>query len=153
MIRSRVLLLMFVAGCCPAAPATNAAAPKPPAPSPAPTREAGLAAFETVRGVFQHPRCQNCHPSGDAPLQGDDGQVHNQNVLRGPSGAGVVGLECTSCHGAANVPASYGGHIPLRRLGTPEEIAEVLLFLSSERSRGVNGETVYASGGMVEISL
>ena len=33
------------------------------------TAEAGLAAFETVRGVLQHARCQNCHPRGDTPLQ------------------------------------------------------------------------------------
>lgn len=72
----------------------------------------GLAAFEIMRGVFQHPRCQNCHPAGDAPLQGDDGHPHLQNVLRGPDGGGEVGERCTTCHGAANPPASYGTHIP-----------------------------------------
>jgi len=47
----------------------------------------------------------------------------------------------------------FAERCPQRRLATPEEIASVLLFLASERSRGVNGETVYASGGMMEISL
>jgi hypothetical protein len=74
--------------------------------------EEGLAAFETVRSVLQHPRCQNCHPAGDAPLQGDDGHVHLQNVLRGPEGRGMIGAECTTCHGIANAPESYGAHIP-----------------------------------------
>src|SRR6185436_15271942 len=77
-------------------------------PAPKPDRAAGLAAFETVRAVFQHPRCQNCHPAGDAPLQGDEGRPHNQNVQRGPKGEGMVGLECATCHGAANPPAAYG---------------------------------------------
>lgn len=80
-----------------------------------PTRSAGdpgLVAFETVRGVLQHPRCQNCHPAGDVPLQGDDGHPHLQNVQRGPEGRGAVGAECTTCHGPANPPASYGEHIP-----------------------------------------
>jgi hypothetical protein len=75
-------------------------------------RAAGLAAFETVRAVFQHPRCQNCHPDGDAPLQGDDGHVHGQHVLRGPTGTGQVGMECGTCHGPANPPSNYGLHIP-----------------------------------------
>jgi hypothetical protein len=77
-----------------------------------PNAEAGLAAFETVRGVLQHARCQNCHPRGDTPLQGDDGRLHNQNVLRGPDGHGMVGERCTTCHGPINPPDSYGEHTP-----------------------------------------
>jgi hypothetical protein len=73
---------------------------------------AGLAAFETVRAVLQHPRCVNCHIPGDAPLQFDDGRVHGQNVKRGPDGKGAVGLSCSTCHAARNPPASYGPHMP-----------------------------------------
>ena len=76
------------------------------------SRAEGLVAFETVRAVLQHPRCQNCHPDGDAPLQGDDSHVHTQNVLRGPEGLGMPGLECTTCHGPANPPSNYGEHVP-----------------------------------------
>src|ERR1700722_548253 len=83
-----------------------------PAGPAVPDRGAGLAAFETVRGVLQHPRCQNCHPAGDAPLQGDDGHAHSQNVLRGPTGEGMVGENCSTCHGPANPPSAYGVHIP-----------------------------------------
>jgi len=79
---------------------------------PAPGRAAGLSAFETVRSVLQHPRCQNCHPAGDAPLQGDDSHVHAMNVRRGPEGKGFVGEECSTCHGPANPPSSYGAHVP-----------------------------------------
>jgi len=28
----------------------------------------------------------NCHPKGDAPLQGEDSHIHTQNVQRGPDG-------------------------------------------------------------------
>jgi hypothetical protein len=73
-------------------------------------------AFETVRGVLQHPRCQNCHPRGDSPLQGDDSHPHIMNVQRGPDGQGLVGQRCVTCHGLANPPDSYGTHIPP---GTP----------------------------------
>jgi hypothetical protein len=85
------------------------------APSPAAepaSKDDGLAAFETVRTVLQHPRCQNCHIPGDAPLQFNDGRVHAQNVVRGPDGKGALGLPCSTCHGAANLPASYGAHVP-----------------------------------------
>src|SRR6266545_1828718 len=76
------------------------------------TKDEGLAAFETVRAVLQHPRCQNCHIPGDAPLQLDAGVVHAQNVQRGPSGNGAAGLPCRACHNNSNPPASYGPHMP-----------------------------------------
>jgi hypothetical protein len=88
-----------------AAAARNAAAPPPDA-------AAGLAAFETVRQVFQHPRCQNCHIPGDAPLQFDEGRTHAQLVQRGTGGNGAAGLPCATCHAARNPPASYGAHMP-----------------------------------------
>jgi hypothetical protein len=71
-----------------------------------------LAAFETVRSVFQHPRCQNCHIPGDAPLQYDQGQRHAQFVMRGPAGHGAIAMECATCHGESNRPAAYGERAP-----------------------------------------
>jgi isoquinoline 1-oxidoreductase beta subunit len=68
--------------------------------------------FETVRAVLQHPRCQNCHIPGDAPLQLDEGRPHALGVLRGPDGKGAPGLPCSTCHAAANPPESYGAHMP-----------------------------------------
>ncbi len=82
------------------------------APPPAVSEKDGLAAFETVRAVLQHPRCQNCHIPGDAPLQFDAGLTHAQNVLRGKDGKGAPGLACATCHASANPPASYGASMP-----------------------------------------
>jgi hypothetical protein len=82
-----------------------------PAP-PAPSEQEGLAAFGTVRRVLQHPRCQNCHIPGDAPLQFDAGIPHQQNVLRGRDGKGAAGLPCATCHASANSPAAYGANMP-----------------------------------------
>jgi len=83
-----------------------------PAPVAAVSEQEGLAAFETVRAVLQHPRCQNCHIPGDAPLQFDEGRPHAQNVLRGPDGKGAPGFACGTCHFTANPPASWGPHMP-----------------------------------------
>ncbi len=69
-------------------------------------------AFETVKQVLQHPRCQNCHIPGDAPLQTDAGIAHAMNVRRGEDGKGVEGMPCESCHGKANLDPSYGAHVP-----------------------------------------
>src|SRR5262245_4652340 len=54
----------------------------------APDAAASRAAFLEVYKVLMHPRCLNCHPSGDAPLQGDESHPHIQNVRRGKDGKG-----------------------------------------------------------------
>jgi hypothetical protein len=93
-----------------------------------------LAAFERVRAVLQDPRCQNCHPPGDAPLQGNEGRAHDQNVLRGPDGQGPPGEGCSTCHGPSNLPASYGPNMPPGAPGwhmPPPEVKMVFVGLSS----------------------
>jgi hypothetical protein len=67
---------------------------------------AAQAAFNRAWPVFASPRCRNCHPSGDAPLQGEDGHVHIQDVKRGPDGKGVYGMKCSTCHQVANLPGA-----------------------------------------------
>jgi glucose 1-dehydrogenase len=42
--------------------------------------------------------------------------------------------------------------IPLKRMGRPEEVAEVALFLASDASTYVTGSTYYVDGGMVRYS-
>ena len=67
------------------------------------------AAFLQVYRVLTSPRCQNCHPAADAPLQGDDSHEHLQNVKRGKDGRGVYGMRCDACHQAKNLA---GEHMP-----------------------------------------
>jgi hypothetical protein len=71
--------------------------------------DASRAAFLQVYRVLTSPRCQNCHPAGDAPLQGDDSHVHLQNVKRGKDGHGVYGMRCDTCHQTKNLS---GEHMP-----------------------------------------
>ena len=101
------ICFVLVLSACGAKPAASTSGTGGPA-----SGNQGLVAFETVRGVLQHARCQNCHPRGDTPLQGDDGRPHLQNVQRGPDGHGLVGERCTTCHGPMNPPDSYGPHTP-----------------------------------------
>jgi len=37
--------------------------------------------------------------------------------------------------------------IPLRRLGQPEDIADVIVFLASEAARWLTGQVIKVSGG------
>jgi hypothetical protein len=62
-----------------------------------------VALFEEAGKVIQHPRCVNCHPAGDHPLQGMSMHPHQPPVSRGDSDIGMPGMMCGTCHGAANV--------------------------------------------------
>lgn len=58
--------------------------------------------FDKMMSVLTHQRCVNCHPSGDSPLQGEDGHPHNFDVVRGKDNHGLSGYTCNSCHQSEN---------------------------------------------------
>jgi len=77
---------------------------------PAPQDDAsGRVAFAAAYKVLMHPRCMNCHPRGDVPLQGDESRPHAQNIKRGSDGKGLYALKCANCHQSTNLP---GAHLP-----------------------------------------
>jgi len=78
--------------------------------------EGAKKAFAEAAEVLFHPRCLNCHPSGDAPTIRDDSQPHMFNVKRGPEGKGAGAMNCSLCHGETNKPGGAPGvanwHMP-----------------------------------------
>jgi mono/diheme cytochrome c family protein len=66
-------------------------------------------AFIQVYKVLMSPRCMNCHPSGETPLQGEDSHLHTMNVRRGADGHGIYSMRCSNCHQAEN---TAGLHMP-----------------------------------------
>jgi hypothetical protein len=68
-----------------------------------------VSAFKQVYRVLMSPRCMNCHPAGDIPLQGDDSHLHTMSPKRGIDGKGVYAMKCSNCHQPANTP---GLHTP-----------------------------------------
>ena len=91
-------LLPFLAAC-----STAAADPDP------------KAAFMTLYATLQNPRCMNCHPSGNAPLQYDDSRPHGQAISRLSEKNGLL---CSTCHRESNgakpnmPPGAPNWHLP-----------------------------------------
>ena len=79
---------------------------EPPAPEPA-KEKPQQDFFADIAKVLQHPRCLNCHVTGDTPKQGDDRHDHMPPVKRGPDGRGS-GLTCNVCHQSSNGPVAPG---------------------------------------------
>jgi hypothetical protein len=102
---------------------------------PADRAEQSRKLFLQASRVFLHPRCANCHPAGETPLQGMEGKVHDPPVVRGKDDRGVVGMRCDSCHqdhnlALARVPGAPQWHVAPREMAwvgkTPREICEQL---------------------------
>jgi hypothetical protein len=74
----------------------------------------GLAAFERIATVLQSPRCLNCHPRSDRPMQGDERRVHQVNVQRGAESKGVPGMSAAP---ATRSTTTISPACPARRNG------------------------------------
>ena len=108
-----------------------------------------IALFLEAGKVLTHPRCINCHPSGDRPLQGELSEPHQPPVLRGPDNHGVVGMRCQTCHFAENfdpggVPGDAHWSLAPRSMGweglTLGEICQQLK--DQERNGGFDLEAI-----------
>jgi hypothetical protein len=111
--RSAAQVLLVLLLCC------QAAAQKPASTSPA--AESGrvsAAAFQAIVPVLRHPRCMNCHSSGDFPRQGEDSHPHTMQVRRGSEGQGLNSVQCSTCHqdhnlaGPRTPPGAPEWHLP-----------------------------------------
>jgi hypothetical protein len=70
-------------------------------------RERSVALFNEMGKVLQHPRCVNCHPASERPMQTDAMRPHEPLVVRGPDGHGhATGLRCDTCHMPQNFDAA-----------------------------------------------
>ena len=65
---------------------------------------ASIEAFGVVYKVLMSPRCMNCHPAGDVPLQGDESHLHQMSPKRGKDGKGIYAMKCSNCHQPTNTP-------------------------------------------------
>lgn len=89
-------------------------------------------AFLKVYSVLMSPRCMNCHPSGDAPLQGDDNKLHTQLVKRGADGKGIYAMKCINCHMDQN---TVGANMPPGNPNWKLPSAEMKLVFQGKSAR------------------
>ena len=109
--------------------------------------QAEVGSFAPVARVLRHPRCLNCHPSGDVPHVGDDRRPHAMAVQRGPDGHGAPGLHCTACHqpdnqDLAGVPGAPHWHLAPRSMGwehmDDRQLAETLTDPAKNGNRSLD---------------
>jgi NAD(P)-dependent dehydrogenase (short-subunit alcohol dehydrogenase family) len=62
---------------------------------------------------------------------------------------GPVDTPMVQAHHSSNTRSTYGNLVPMRRYGSPEEIADGILFLASDQASYITGHTLAIDGGFV----
>lgn len=117
-MNGKTVSLLFVAACIVMLSAITRLHAQSSAGASSATNAESIAAFESILPVLHHPRCVNCHSSGDFPRQGDDSHRHTMQVRRGPDGDGAKPVQCSTCHQDHNLadaqtpPGAPDWHLP-----------------------------------------
>lgn len=124
---------------------------------------ASVTAFRDVYRVLMHPRCMNCHPAGDVPLQGDDSHLHGMLPRRGKDGKGVYAMKCSNCHqpthldGPAKPPGHPDWHLPPANMKmvfegkTPYQLAKQLINPKTNGNKTLQQLKAHADDGLVKV--
>lgn len=123
---------------------------------------ASVRAFAKVYKVLMSPRCMNCHPSGDTPLQGDDNHLHTMGPQRGKDGKGIYAMKCANCHQPTNVaglhmpPGNPDWHLPpaatkmIFQGRTPHQLAKQLVNPKENGGKNMLKLLEHAEDGLVK---
>ncbi|UIR56859.1 hypothetical protein LZQ00_03335 [Sphingobacterium sp. SRCM116780] len=119
-------------------------------------------AFKKVYAVLQSPRCMNCHPSGDIPLQGDKSKLHAMFPKRGHEGKGMLTMKCGNCHqdentaGLKTPPGSPNWHLPPADMKmvfqgkSAYELAKQLVDRKQNGNKDLKALIAHADDGLVK---
>ncbi|MBD2701560.1 hypothetical protein IC229_12995 [Spirosoma sp. BT702] len=122
---------------------------------------ASVKAFASVYKVLMSPRCMNCHPSGDIPLQGDDNHLHTMAPRRGSDGKGLYAMKCANCHQPTNSPGLHtppgnpDWHLPPATMRmvfqgrTPHQLAKQLVDPKQNGNKTMEKLLEHADDGLV----
>lgn len=121
-----------------------------------------VTAFMDVYKVLMSPRCMNCHPSGDVPLQGDDNHLHTMLPRRGKDGKGIYAMKCSNCHQPTNLeglgkpPGNPNWHLPPANMKMvfqgkkPYELAKQLVNPKTNGNKTLQQLMEHADDGLVK---
>ena len=119
-------------------------------------------AFLKVYTVLMSPRCMNCHPAGDVPLQGDDSHLHAMLPRRGNNGKGVYAMKCANCHQPTNLdgfgkpPGAPHWQLPPANMKmifqgrTPNQLAKQLVNPKTNGNKNLLQLKAHADDGLVK---
>ena len=120
-------------------------------------------AFLDVYKVLMSPRCMNCHPSGDVPLQGDDSHIHTMLPRRGKDGKGIYAMKCSNCHQRTNMegpntpPGHPDWHLPPANMKmvfqgkTANQLAKQLVNRKTNGNKTLKQLIEHADDGLVKV--
>ena len=120
-------------------------------------------AFMDVYKVLMSPRCMNCHPSGDVPLQGDDSHLHTMLPRRGKDGKGLYAMKCSNCHQPTNLdalnkpPGHPDWHLSPSNMKmvfqgkTPNQLARQLVNPKTNGNKNMQQLIEHADDGLVKV--
>jgi 3-oxoacyl-[acyl-carrier protein] reductase len=74
-------------------------------------------------------------------------EVGRRNITVNCIAPGLIETDMTS-HLSETVKKGYLHRIPLKRLGKPKDIGQMILFLCSDEASYITGQTFYIDGGM-----
>jgi hypothetical protein len=123
---------------------------------------ASVKAFMKVYDVLMSPRCMNCHPAGDVPLQGDDSHLHTMLPKRGKDGKGLYAMKCSNCHQPTNIaglntpPGHPEWHLPPATMKmvfegrTPNQLAKQLINPKTNGNKTISQLIAHADDGLVK---
>lgn len=75
-------------------------------------------------------------------------EVASRNILVNAVAPGFIGTDMTAVL-KDEVKNEITKQIPLKRMGTPEDVANVVSFLASEKSNYITGQVINVDGGML----
>lgn len=119
-------------------------------------------AFKEVYAVLMSPRCMNCHPAGDIPLQGDDSHLHTMSPRRGKDGKGLYAMKCMNCHQPTNTeglnkpPGNPDWHLPpvdmkmIFEGKSPDQLARQLVNRKTNGNKTLRQLIEHADDGLVK---
>ena len=75
-------------------------------------------------------------------------EVASRNILVNAVAPGFIQTDMTNCL-KDEVKENISKNIPLKRMGTPEDVANVVKFLVSDDSSYITGQVINIDGGML----